>query len=135
MSNDLSIRGLRRVPDLTESNTQSAHNKKEGQAVNSQPTAAPPKPDFANARKAEADMTAGQLQSQLLNQTSKTISTGTNRVTNQQTSKPDGAALQKALKMYGITNDQLQRYVATGEEPDALKKRSMMQEPKEIGPQ
>ncbi len=124
MSNDLSIRGLVRIPDSAGSDTQSAEDKIQKNPVgNSQQAAATPKlqPEAANARRAEAGITANQLQSQLLNQTNKKISTGTTRATNQ-TPKSDGAALQKALKMYGITNEQLQRYVATGEEPEGLKK-------------
>lgn len=123
MSIDVSSRGLRRVADSAESNTQSSENKiPEQTAASSQQEAAPPKlenqnAEAANSRRAEAGVKANQLQSQLLNQT---ISTGTNRVNRVQGSQD--ADLQKALKMYGITNEQLQRYVKTGEESEGLKK-------------
>lgn len=34
----------------------------------------------------------------------------------------EGAVLQTRMKMYGITDEQMQRYIATGQEPDGLKK-------------
>lgn len=34
----------------------------------------------------------------------------------------EGEALQTRMKMYGITDQQMQRYIATGQEPDGLKK-------------
>src|SRR5262245_52137177 len=127
MSNDLSIRGLRRTPDTAGSNTQAADDKiLDDPAVNSQQGEATPNlrnqnAQVANARKAEAGMMPNRLQSQLLNQTNKTISTGANR-TNLPPAASDGAALQKALNLYGITDKQLQHYVVTGEEPEGLKK-------------
>lgn len=123
MSIDVSSRGLRRVADSAESNTQSAENKiPEQTAASSQQEAAMPKlenqnAEAANSRRVEAGVKANHLQSQLLNQTN---STGTNRA-NRAPGSHD-ADFQKALKMYGITNDQLQDYVKTGKEPEGLKK-------------
>jgi hypothetical protein len=126
MSIDVTSRRSGRTSNVAGSNTESIEAKiQEDSSVNSQPEAEPPKLQNQNgdvaSRKAESGMMENQLQSRLLNQTNKTISTGTNRATNQ-LPPTNTAALQKAFKMYGITNDQLQRYVVTGEEPEALKK-------------
>jgi formylmethanofuran dehydrogenase subunit E-like metal-binding protein len=127
MGIDVTSRGLVRTTDVAASGTQSTEDKiPEDSSVNTQQKAEPPKLQNqsadAAARKAESGMKGNQLQSQLLNQTNKTISTGTTRTTNQQLSAPNAAELQRAFKMYGITNDQLQKYIVTGEEPEGLKK-------------
>jgi hypothetical protein len=118
MSIDVSSRGLRRIADSAESKTQSAEERiPEKPDVNSQQEAPPAKLQnqdaAANSRKAESGVTANQLQSELLNQTNSNKSNRTNT---------DQAAVQKAQKMYGITDEQMQRYVVTGEQPDGLKK-------------
>jgi hypothetical protein len=119
MGIDVSSRGIRRIADSAESNTQSVKGTPpQKQDLDSQQELTPSKlqnqnSDAANSRKAEGGLTANQMQSQLLNQTN---STGANRT------KSNAADVQKAMKMYGITDEQLQRYIVTGEQPEGLKK-------------